>query len=230
MADNKSIKDWNADDRPREKLISKGVEALSDVELLAILINNGTRNKSAVDLASELYTAADNNFSTLARMSITNMAKAVKGIGPAKAVTISAALEIGRRKQMAIAIEKPMLANSRQIIALMQPLLADKIIEEFYVIYLNNARRIISVEKISSGGTTSTIADVKIIYSKALELQSNNIILVHNHPSGACSPSPQDTMLTQKIKSAGQFLDIKLADHIIITNNLCFSFADEGIL
>jgi DNA repair protein RadC len=230
MANQNTIKDWNADDRPREKMILKGATALSDIELLAILINNGTANKSAVDLAKELYAKADNNFNNLARLSIGAMAKAIKGIGPAKAVTISAALEIGRRKQTEQLLEKPYIRSSRDIIALMQPQLADLVTEEMHVIYLNVHQKLICTQKISSGGTSSTIVDAKVIFSKALELLSHNIILVHNHPSGNCNPSEQDHKLTAKIKSAAAVLDIKLADHVIITNNMCYSYADAGNL
>jgi DNA repair protein RadC len=230
MANPNTIKDWNADDRPREKMILKGATALSDIELLAILINNGTTNKSAVDLASELYAKADNNFNTLARLSISNMAKAVKGIGPAKAVTISAALEIGRRKQTALALEKPTINSSPKIIALMQPILGDLLIEEMHVMHLTVSQKLISIQKVSSGGTSSTIVDMKVIFNKALELLSHSIILVHNHPSGACIPSAADDAVTDKVKNAAKLLDIKLADHVIITNNICYSYADAGIL
>ena len=223
-----SIKNWAIDDRPREKAISKGLEALSDAELIAILLGNGTTNKSALDLAKELLDTCDKNLEQLARKDISQISKSIKGIGPAKATTIVVALELGRRKNIAAALEKKVFLNSKQVADFFIPILGDKNIEEFYIVFLNNANKLISYQKHSTGGSTSTIVEPKLIVQKCLNNNAKNIFIIHNHPSGQLQPSQADFNITQKIKTACNFFDIIVKDHIIITNNGYYSFADEG--
>jgi len=224
-----SIKEWAKDDRPREKLLSKNPIALSDSELLAILINKGTKEKSAVDLARELLLLGKNNLSILGRLSVRDFMK-IKGIGEVKAITIIAALELGRRRQAALSFEKPIIRDSSAIANYLQPLLRDHTYEVFAVIFLNRANRINHFEIISQGGMTGTVADPRIILRKALEQQAVSIILCHNHPSGNLKPSRADEELTQKIKEASKYFDIKVLDHIIVGEEGYYSFADEGII
>lgn len=224
-----SIKDWAKDDRPREKLLSKSPMALSDSELLAILINNGNRQKSAVDLAKEVLQLGKNNLNELGRLSIKDF-MTVKGIGEAKAIAIAAALELGRRRQAASFLEKPQVKSSADIAGYLQTLLADYQHEVFAVIFLNQANKINHFEIISEGGITGTVADPRVILKRALQQDAVNIVLCHNHPSGSLRPSRADEQLTQKIKEAARFLDIKVLDHIIVSNEGYYSFADEGIL
>jgi DNA repair protein RadC len=230
METHNSIKNWAKDERPREKVINKGLSALSDTELIAILINNGTTNKSALDLAKEVYSLANNNFADLGSLSVHEITKAIKGIGPAKAVAICTALEIGRRRQTNETIVKKIINSQEDAVNLLQPLLCDKTEEQFAVVYLNTRNAILHYEIIAIGGITSCIADVRIIFKRALELQSTKIIIAHNHPSGNINPSEQDFKLTEKVKEAGKLLNIELLDHIIITNNLTYSFANDNKL
>jgi DNA repair protein RadC len=230
MEKHKSIKNWAEDEKPREKVLSKGMQALSDSELIAILINNGTKNKSALDLAKEVYALAGNNFANLGALSVQDICKNIKGIGIAKAVSICSALEIGRRRQIGDTMEKKFIRNSKDAVALLQPLLQDKNEEQFAVIYLNAASSILHYEIVAIGGLTSCIVDMRVIFKKALELQAVQFIIAHNHPSGNPSPSAQDGQITAKIKEAGALLQINLRDHIIITNNLTYSFADTDNL
>ena len=224
-----SIKGWAKDDRPREKLLSKTPAALSDSELLAILINNGNKQKSAVDLAKEVLLLGKNNLNELGRLSIKDF-MAIKGIGEAKAITIAAALELGRRRQAAGFLEKPHVKSSSDIALYLQTLLSDYQHEVFAVIFLNRANKIKHFEIVSEGGITGTVADPRIILKKALQEDAVSIVLCHNHPSGNLRPSRADEELTHKIKEAAQYFDIKVLDHIIVSNEGFYSFADEGIL
>lgn len=225
-----SIKAWAEDDRPREKLLSKGTSALSNAELLAILINNGTKNKSALDLAKELLQHAKNDLHKLAGMTVKEMlAFKVKGLGPAKAVTIAAALELGIRRS-AGTLTREIIKNSGDIAEYLRQQLQYKKHEVFAVVFLNNANKINHFEVISEGGITGTIADPRIIIKKALLHDAVSIVLCHNHPSGSIKPSVQDEVLTDKIKAAALQLDIKVIDHIIVSSEGYFSFADSGLL
>jgi DNA repair protein RadC len=224
-----SIKEWARDDRPREKLLSKSPLALSDSELLAILINNGTRDKTAVDLAKEILLLGKNNLNELGRLSVKELMK-IKGIGEAKAITIAAALELGRRRQAASFLEKPVIKSSMDIANYLQTLLSDYQHEVFAVLFLNRANKVNHFEIVSKGGITGTVADPRIILKLALQEEAVSIILCHNHPSGSLRPSRADEELTHKIKEAAKYFDIKVLDHIIVSNEGFYSFADEGIL
>ena len=224
-----SIKQWAKDDRPREKLLSKGAENLSDSELLAILINHGSKEKSALDLAKEVLRLGKNNLGELGKLSVKELMK-IKGIGEAKAITIAAALEIGRRRQANAALSKQVVATSNDIAHFLQSKLKDNRREVFAVVFLNRANKINHFEIISEGGITGTVADPKVILRKALEEDAVNIILCHNHPSGSLKPSRADEELTQKIKEASRYFDIKVVDHIIVSDEGYYSFADEGLL
>jgi len=224
-----TIKYWAADDRPREKLLRKSPEALSDSELLAILIGKGTREKSAVDLSREILALGENNLDELGKVGVSNLLK-IKGIGEAKAVTISAALELGRRRYAAFHLDKPVIKESGDIAHYLQTRFRDLPHEVFAVIFLNRANRINHFEIVSQGGITGTVADPRIILRKALEAKAVSLILCHNHPSGSLKPSRADQELTSKIKEAARFLDIRVIDHIIVSDLGYYSFADEGLL
>ena len=224
-----SIKHWAKDDRPREKLLLNGAENLSNSELLAILIHNGSREKSAVDLAKEVLKLGKDNLSELGRLSIKDLMK-IKGIGEAKAITIAAALELGRRRQSANPLQKTIISTSRDIAGYLQVRLKDYRHEVFAVLFLNRANKINHFEIISEGGITGTVADPRVILRKALEEDAVNIILCHNHPSGSLKPSRADEQLTTKIKEAARLLDIAVIDHIIVSETGYYSFADEGLL
>ena len=226
---NLTIKNWAEDDRPREKLLLKGKSSLSDAELIAILISTGTKNDSALDLAKKILQSASNNVNELAKLSVNDLRK-VKGIGEAKAISIIAALELGRRRKEETVFERKQIVTSKDIFDFFNPLLSDYKHEEFWVLLLNRANKIISSKKISEGGITGTVADPKIIFKHAVDELANSIVLCHNHPSGNCKPSEEDIRLTQKIKNAGKFLDIFVIDHIIIGGNSYYSFNDDGIL
>lgn len=224
-----SIKNWATDDRPREKLLTKGPAALSNSELLAILINNGSKNKSAVELAKEVLKLGKDNLNELGKLSLKDF-KQIKGIGEAKSITIAAALELGRRRHAGTSLEKTVIKSSKDIAEYLQPLLKDYTYEVFAVVFLNQANKINRFEIISSGGITGTVADPRIILKKALENNAVSIVLSHNHPSGNLRPSRADEELTQKIKEAAKYFDIKVIDHIIVSEDGFYSFADEGVL
>jgi DNA repair protein RadC len=227
---NSGIKNWAIDDRPREKLALKGAESLSNSELLAILINNGSADKSAVDLSKELLSAAENNLQRLAKFSVKEMVNLkIKGLGPAKAVTIVAAMELGVRRNMADN-KKEIVLSSKDIAKFLQAQLQYKMHEVFAVVFLNRSNKINHYEIISEGGITGTVADPRIILKKALEHEAVSIVLCHNHPSGNLNPSRQDQELTAKIKEAASYFDIKVMDHIIVSEEGYYSFADDGIL
>ena len=225
----KGIKSWATDDRPREKLLSKGPMALSDGELLAILIGSGTRELSAVDLARSILASVQNSISELSRLSINELIK-FKGIGEAKAINIAAALEIGRRRRLKDSLQRRKILSSRDAFEIMHPLLSDNNYEEFWIITLNRGNIVKRTLRISEGSMAGTVADPKKIFKLALEDNAASVILCHNHPSGNLTPSNKDNEITQKCKSAGLFLDLPVLDHIIIGNDSYFSFADEGLL
>ena len=223
------ITEWAVEDRPREKLITKGTSSLSDAELLGILISSGTKEKSAVDLGRELLNMVDNNLNNLGKLSITDLKK-LRGIGSARAVTIAAALELGRRRKLAEVPEAPQIKCSKDVADIFQPLLADLPHEEFWILFLNRSNRVISRMKLSQGGISGTVTDVRIVMKKAIENLASGIIVCHNHPSGNLNPSESDTKITQKIKEAGNLMDIQLLDHLIISDKDYYSFADNGQL
>lgn len=224
-----SIKQWHEDDRPREKLVSKGKSALSNAELLAILISSGNREESAVALSQRMLASAKNNLNELGKASVKSLMD-FKGIGEAKAVSIVAAIELGRRYRSEATIKKQKITSSQAVFDLLQPILGDLYHEEFWIVYLNNSNGILKLEQLSKGGITGTVVDVRLAFKLAIQLGAVAIILAHNHPSGTLKPSQADINLTQKLKSAGESLDIKVLDHLIITENSYFSFADENLL
>jgi DNA repair protein RadC len=224
------IKSWSEDDRPREKMATKGAAALSNAELLAILINNGTTNKTAVDLAKELLGKVDNDMQRLGKLSIQEIIKLkVKGLGPAKAISIAAALELGIRRATTEK-KKDKITNSADVALFLQERYQHLRKEVFVVLFLNNANKIVHHQIISEGGITGTVADPRIILQLALAHDATSIILSHNHPSGSLKPSRADEMITEKIKQAANFLDIRVADHIIVSDEGYYSFADSGLL
>lgn len=224
-----TIKNWAQDDRPREKLLQKGRTSLSDAELLAILIGTGSRNQSALDLCKKVLAKTGNSLNELGRLSVKQLME-FKGIGEAKAVTIVAALELGRRRRTEEAMEKKKISSSASVFELLQPIIGDLPHEEFWIVYLNNSNKVIDRYQLSKGGITGTLVDVRLALKMALELGATSIILAHNHPSGNLNPSNSDKQLTQKLKTAGESLDIKVLDHVIVTDKSYFSFADEGLL
>lgn len=224
-----AITSWAEDDRPREKLAAKGKAALSNAELIAILIGSGSREESAVDLAKRILSSGNNDLNTLARMSIKELCQ-FKGMGEAKAITILAALELGARKQQAAALTRNQITDSRSLYDILKPQMVDLPHEEFWVIYLNKANKILSFESVSKGGVAGTVADVKIIFKKAIELLASSIILAHNHPSGNLKPSGADISLTKRMRETGKIMEIDVLDHIIVAETGYYSFADEGML
>jgi DNA repair protein RadC len=224
-----SIKAWATGDRPREKLLSKSTNSLTDSELLSILISPGTKEKNAVELARELMQSVKNNLNELGRLDFHDLLK-IKGIGNVKALIILAALELGRRRHITGALEKPVVRDSHQVAGYLRVMLQDQCREVFAVLFLNQANRVNHFEVISQGGITGTVADPRLILKKALDHHAVNIILCHNHPSGNLKPSKADEELTHKIREAARFFDIKVIDHIIVSNGGYFSFADEGLI
>ncbi|MBR2492488.1 MAG: DNA repair protein RadC [Paludibacteraceae bacterium] len=227
---NFTIKQWAEDDRPREKMLNKGVGALSNAELLAILIGSGTQTETAVDLAKRLLQKYSNDLFELGKLSPNELAKQVKGIGKAKAVAISAALELGKRRRLLLPKQLESIKSSTSVAEEFYPIMSDLTHEEFWVLLLNKANKQIGKYKISSGGISSTIVDSRIILKYAIENLASNVVLVHNHPSGSLSPSRDDIELTKKIIIGCKALDIIVLDHIIIGQNKYYSFSDEGLL
>ncbi|HYF70212.1 MAG TPA: DNA repair protein RadC [Ohtaekwangia sp.] len=223
------IKHWSPEDRPREKLLLKGKSALSDAELIAILLGTGSSTMSAVDLAKRVLQDADHNLHALGNLTVRDLIK-IKGIGEAKAISIVAALELGRRRKEIAPDSKPRISGSRDAFDLLRSSLQDLPHEEFWVMLLNRANRVVRKVQISQGGVAGTVADPKIIFKFALEELASGLILAHNHPSGNLTPSQADTNLTQKLKESGKLLEIQVLDHLIIAGNKYFSFADEGLL
>jgi DNA repair protein RadC len=222
-----SIKSWALDDRPREKLVTKGKTSLSNAELLAVLIGSGNREESAVELSKRILRSVNGNIHELEKMSVEKLVS-FRGIGVAKAVAIITALELGRRREQQLGAKILKIGNSKDVYTLMKPILADKSYEEFWIVYLNNANKVLAKQLSSRGGITATIVDVRLLFKRALELSAVGIIVCHNHPSGNIHPSASDRKLTEKIKQAGKSLDIQLLDHLIIGEKSYFSFADQG--
>jgi DNA repair protein RadC len=225
---NFSIKNWAEDDKPREKLMLKGKQALSDAELIAVLIGSGSRNESAVDLSKRILKSVDNNLNALGKLSLKQLME-FKGIGEAKAISIAAAMDLGRRRREEETVELKKITSSKAVFEIMQPIIGELPHEEFWVLYLNNSNKVIYKAQLSKGGITGTVVDVRLIYKTALEQNATSIILSHNHPSGKLQASDADLQITKKLKAAGEQLDIKVLDHIIITENGYLSFQDEGI-
>jgi DNA repair protein RadC len=223
------ITDWAVEDRPREKLINKGSNSLSDAELLAILISSGTKDKSAVDLGRELLLMVNNNLNSLGKLTIADLTK-LHGIGLARAVTIAAALELGRRRKLAEGPEIPQIKCSKDVFDLLSPVLSDLPHEEFWILFLNRSNKVTNRMKLSQGGISGTVTDVRMVMKKAIEYLASGIIVCHNHPSGNLNPSESDTRITQKIKEAGNIMDIQLLDHLIISEKDYYSFADNGLI
>ena len=223
------IKQWAEEDRPREKLLSKGKSALSDAELMAILIRSGTRNESAVDIAKRILNHVNDNLIELSKLSVKDLSK-FKGIGEAKALSIVAALELGKRRREADVIEKKKISSSRDVFELLQSSLADLQYEEFWILMLNRTNKIINKSPISEGGISGTVVDPKKVFKRAIDNNASSIILCHNHPSGSIEPSDADIKLTDKLREGGQFLDLPILDHIIIGDEKYYSFKDEGKL
>ena len=224
-----SIKQWKEDDRPREKMLLKGKESLSDAELIAILISSGSKQESAVDLSKRILASVNNNLNELASLSISDLIN-FKGIGQAKAISIVTAITLGKRTQLESAMVKPIIKSSKAVFKIMQPQIGSLKHEEFWVLYLNNSNKIIQTEQLTKGGITGTFVDIRMLFKNAILLLATGIIICHNHPSGKTTPSNADKELTQKIKKAGAFLDIKLLDHLIITEKTYFSFADQDAI
>ncbi len=224
-----NIQSWAEEDRPREKLMLKGKAALSDAELIAILVNSGTTDLTAVDVARLILKSVGNNLNELARLSIKDLSK-FRGIGEARAITIVAALELGRRQRDQARPERNRITCSRDVYEEMRPHLLDKPHEEFWILLLNRANEVLRPIQISAGGLSGTVVDTRIIFKHAIEQLASGLILLHNHPSGNLTPSQADKDLTRKLREAGRVLDVPILDHLIFTDKAYYSFADEGIL
>ena len=224
-----SIKNWAEDDRPREKMARHGAEVLSNAELLAIIINNGNKEKSAVELAKDILKLGADNLDELGKLSLKDFQK-IKGIGNAKAIAITAALELGRRRSGGNLLQRTKVSSSKEIAVYLRSILKDNSNEVFAVLFLNQANKIKNFKIMSKGGITGTVADPRIILKQALDEGATSLVLSHNHPSGNLSPSRADQELTQKIKQAASYFDIKILDHIIVSDEGHYSFADEGLL
>ncbi len=228
MEQNLSIKHWAEDDKPREKLMLKGKQVLSDAELVAILIGSGSRNESAVELSKRILASVENNLNALGKLSIAQL-MSFKGIGEAKAISIIATLELGRRRREETVVELKKITSSKAVFEIMQPIIGELPHEEFWVLYLNNSNKVIYKTQISKGGITGTVADVRVIFRIALEQSATAMILTHNHPSGKLEASNEDKIVTKNLKLAGEHLSIQVLDHVIITENGFLSFRDENI-
>lgn len=224
-----SIKEWAVEDRPREKMLVKGIRSLSEAELIAILIGSGSMDESAVELSRRVLSSVNNNLNELGKKTISDLQK-FKGIGPAKAITITAAMELGRRRKESEPDEKPKVITSADGAAIFKPLLSDLPHEEFWILLLNRNNLVIDKLMVSQGGLAGTVIDIRIILKMALDKLATSIILCHNHPSGNLIPSEADKDITRKIKEAGKHMDIPVLDHLIIGNDAYFSFADEGLI
>lgn len=225
----RGIRSWAEDDRPREKMLLKGRQALSDAELIAILLGSGSRNETAVDLAKRVLASVGNDLGRLGRLDLNDLMK-FKGIGEAKAISVAAALELGRRRKENTSPKREQLKSSAQVFVYLAPYMSDLPHEEFWIILLNRVLHPIGVQQISKGGVTGTVVDAKMVFRPALESLATGIILCHNHPSGNVEPSDEDVRLTRRLVSAGQALDINVVDHLIVSDNNYFSFRDNGIL
>ena len=224
---NFSIKYWSEDDKPREKLMLKGKAVLSDAELLAILIGSGSRNESAVELSQRILSNSNNNLNSLAKLTIKQLME-FKGIGEAKAITIIAALELGKRRREEEPQELIQITSSKITFQIMQPIIGDLLHEEFWVLYLNNSCKVIYKSQLSKGGITGTIVDIRMVFKIALEQNATFVVLAHNHPSGDPNPSPEDFKITKKLQNAGEIVDVKVLDHVIVSDKSYYSFADDS--
>ena len=224
-----SIKSWSVEDRPREKLLIKGKNSLSKAELVAILIGSGNKDESAVDLSKRILASVNFSLHELGKLTVKKLTK-FKGIGEAKAITIVSALELSRRRRSERALIKKKIDSSRSVFELMQPIIGELFHEEFWVIYLNSSNKVLMKSFLSKGGITSTSVDLRLILKSALQIGAVGLVLAHNHPSWALRPSGADKNITKKIKQAAEILDIKVVDHLIITENSYFSFADKRLL
>lgn len=230
MEDFVSIKNWAVEDRPVEKAIAKGMDSLTNSELLAILINTGTAKRSAIDIAKDLLNSADYNLLELCKRNLSEITK-IKGIGEKKAITILAALELGKRRQITTSLERPKVKTSKDSFQILSPYFIGLNVEHFYVAFLNRSNFVIEIQAISTGGTASTVVDPKVIFKKALEIPTaTTLIVAHNHPSGNLTPSHPDRILTQRLVDAAKVLDYKILDHLIISQNEFLSMADEGLM
>jgi len=225
-----SIKSWAEEDQPREKLLLKGKSALSDAELITILLRTGVTGSSALDIAKKIINHVNGDLNALGRLSVSDLKKLAKGLGDTKAITIVAALELGRRRQSSEVREKPMIRTSQDSYDYIYAEMADLGHEEFYVIYLNRSNKVMAHRHISSGGVSGTVADIKIILKHGIEILATSMVAVHNHPSDNVKPSQSDLELTKKLKEAAKLIDIHLLDHLIIGEKKYYSFADEGVL
>lgn len=226
---NTTIKDWSVEDRPREKLLKSGVQSLSNAELLALLIGSGTRENNAVDLARNILASVRNNLYDLGKLKTEELIE-IRGIGLARAITLQAALELGTRRNGSYGEEKILISNSGSAYELLYPIIGELEHEEFWIIILNRAHRVLKTEKISQGGLTGTVIDTRMILKHALDKRATSIIISHNHPSGNKTPSEADISITKKIKSAAEIMDIMVLDHVIVAGKTYFSFADEGLM
>ena len=225
----RALKTWAVEERPREKVMANGIQYLSDAELLAILVGSGTRNMTAVELARKILGKAGNNLHELGRQSLGDLLK-IKGVGPAKAISVMAAMELGRRRAGMNQIEKISVKSSETVFNIFHPLLGDLDHEEFWLLMLNRANKVLGRFKVSQGGLSGTVIDTRIILKKALDNLASSIIVCHNHPSGNNQPSDADVKITEKLKKAAEMLEIKMLDHVIIADKSYFSFADEGLI
>ncbi len=223
-----SIKEWALEDRPREKLLSKGLSSLSDAELLAILIGSGSAKESAVELSKKILKDCNNNLNVLGKKTVSDLKTKYHGVGDAKAITIVASLELGRRRKLQESEDRIKITQSRDVFDIFQSVLGDIPHEEFWVLLLNRSNKIINKYKISQGGISGTVIDVRLILKSAIDSLASSIILCHNHPSGNREPSDMDKQITKKMKEAGAIMDIPVLDHIIVTESTYYSFADEG--
>jgi DNA repair protein RadC len=224
-----SIPNWALEDRPREKMVSGGSQNLSDAELIAILIGSGTRKLTAVDLARQILHMAGNNLDKLGKYNISDLKK-IKGIGQARAITIVAALELGRRRKNTVKPVDYKITGSADVFSLMFPILGDLAHEEFWALFLNRSNKVLCKSKISQGGITGTVTDIRLILKTALEHLATSMILCHNHPSGNLQPSDADISITRRLKDSSSLMDISLLDHVIVAHNRYFSFADENLI
>jgi DNA repair protein RadC len=228
-AENITIKSWAEEDRPREKLLNKGRQSLTDAELIALLIRSGSKKETAVDLSKRILKKSGNNLNALAKLTVNDLIK-FKGIGEAKAISIIAALEVGRRRKEGEKTKREKITLSNDAYELMKPIFIDLPHEEFWILLLSRSNHVIKKELISRGGIAGTVVDAKIIFKSAIENLANAIILCHNHPSGNTRPSDADIKLTKNLKEAGMLLDILVLDHVIVTDNGYYSFADNGMI
>lgn len=225
-----NIKDWAEEDRPREKMLLKGVSALSDAELLGILIGSGNKSETAVELSQRILHSVSNNLNTLGKLEIRDLIKDFKGIGEAKAITIVAALELGKRRKLSEALVSPQITSSKDVYDIFHPILADLKHEEVWVLFLNRANKVVENIQISKGGLTATVVDIRLIMKEGIQSLASAMVLCHNHPSGNTQPSDDDDQITKRLKEAGHIMDIRLLDHIIVCDNSYYSYMDTGRL